>query len=81
MASFANEDGKRWISENRNKYTPLPWAHELLDQKNAIDENMQYKVIDFVINGEIYIHENAQTAPHYPLTITDADFSGSPFLS
>ena len=72
MASFVDEDGKRWISENHNKYTPLPWGHELLDQKNARNENIQYRVVDFVINDEIYIYENAQTAPYYPLTIAGA---------
>jgi hypothetical protein len=33
---------------------------------------MQYRVIDFLMNNEIYIHEDAQTAPGYPLTMNNA---------
>lgn len=33
---------------------------------------MQYKIIDFTRNKEIYIHENAQQAPYYPLTLNCA---------
>jgi hypothetical protein len=33
---------------------------------------MEYRVIDFVSNDEIYIHENAQRAPRFPLTLNNA---------
>jgi hypothetical protein len=42
MKPFLAEDGEKWMIENRNKYLPLPQAHELIDQmkkQNGVNQD------------------------------------------